>query len=144
MDWDEVREAGSAIGFITYVGTRSADGEPHVAPASPGFGDEGVVWFATRASSKKARNLRADPRIAFHWPVATGSGPGELVARGAATIHEGEEARHALWEASVVPFDLSNFFGSPDNPDLVFVETKLDRARLMGPDFVPRVWERST
>ena len=143
MDWEDVAAAGAAIGFVTYVGTRDATGARHVAAVSPGFGEDGTLWFATRASSKKARNLWSDPRVAFHWPVTTGTGPGELVANGTATIHEGEAERHRLWAAGVLPYDLSGFFGTPDNPDLVFVEVVVERARLLGPDFVPQVWERT-
>lgn len=139
MDWHEAREAAEAIGWVAYLGTIGADGTPHVSVVSPGLGTEGRIWFATRLSSKKLRNLRANPRVAFHWPV-TGGGPGELIAEGTATIHGEQEDRDRLWDAGVLSFDPSGFFGSKDNPDLAFVEVAVDRIRLLGPDFVARVW----
>lgn len=139
MQWSDVQGAARAIGWLAYLGTVDAEGHPHVSVVSPGLEIEGTIWFATRPSSKKARNLRANPAVAFHWPVG-GPGPGELIARGTAAIHAEQQDRDRLWDAGVVPFDLAGFFGSRDNPDLAFVEVAVDRARLLGPDFVPRVW----
>ncbi|MEX1279531.1 MAG: pyridoxamine 5'-phosphate oxidase family protein [Acidimicrobiia bacterium] len=139
MNWETFAEAASTTSWLAYVATVRPDGEPHLAVVSPGIGREGVVWFATRASSQKARNLRGHPGVAFHWPVG-GPGPGELTARGTATIHHDPVSRARLWQAGVVPFDLAGFFGSPENDDLAFVEVAIERVRLVGPDFVARVW----
>ncbi len=139
MDWSEFVEAATAISWITYLATADSDGLPHVAPVAPGF-QEGTIWFVTRRSSKKARNLAVNPEVAFHWPVGGGTGPGELAARGRATVLGDAGDRARLWTAGVVPYDLSSFFGSPDDPDVVFVSTAVRRARLLGPDFRPRVW----
>ena len=38
---------------------------------------------------------------------------------------------------------MTTFWGSPDNPDLVFVETRITRAVLIGPVFTKRVWTPS-
>jgi len=35
---------------------------------------------------------------------------------------------------------MTNFWGSPDNRDLILAETRVTRASLMGPEFVRRVW----
>jgi general stress protein 26 len=129
MPWSGVVDAATASGWTTYVGTADAAGRPHVAVVAPGFTD-GSVWFATRASSKKCRNLRENSAVAFHWPIDGSEAEGELAAWGTATIHDGDAERHRLWEAGVLPYDLSGFFGSPDNPDLVFVEVAVRRARL--------------
>jgi general stress protein 26 len=139
MQWAEFHEAARAISWLAYLGTADADGRPHVSVVSPGLETEGTIWFATRSSSKKARNIAVNPPVAFHWPVG-GQGPGELVARGTATIHGAQEDRDRLWDAGVVPFDLAGFFGSKENPDLVFVEVAVERARLLGPEFIPLVW----
>lgn len=138
MSWDEVVNAATASGWATYVGTVDADGRPHVAVVAPGF-THGRVWFATRASSKKGRNLRHSDAVAFHWPVGNTDAPGELAAWGTATLHDDDAARRRMWDAGVLPYDLAAFFGDPGNPDLLFVEVALDRARLQTQSEA-RVW----
>ena len=140
MKWDEFVAAATHTSWLTYVGTADAAGNPHVAVVAPGFTD-GVVWFATRRQSKKYRNLLENPSVAFHWPVGTGQGPGETAAWGTAELHDSEDERRALWESGVMAYDLAQFFQSPDNPDLVFVESGIRRARLLGSDFVSRIWK---
>lgn len=139
MEWSEFVEAASSISWLCYVGTADADGAPHVAAVAPGF-EEGVIWFATRRASKKARNLAVNPAVAFHWPVGGTSGPGELAARGTASVHAGRDDVERIWHSGVMPYDLASFFAGPGNPDVVFVETAVRRARLLGPDFRSRVW----
>ena len=139
MDWDTFVAAATEISWLTYVGTSDSEGNPHVAVVAPGF-TEGTVWFATRRQSKKHRNLTANPKAAFHWPVGLGTGPGELAAWGSVELHDSEAERQRLWDSGVMPYDLAQFFQSPDNPDLVFVESNIARARLLGADFVPQVW----
>lgn len=138
MTWDELVAAAHEISWITYVATADGSSRPHVAPVSPGF-TEHTVWFASRASSRKVRNIRTNPAVAFHWPV--GSGPGELFVRGRAVVHDSPEARHRLWTDANLPFDPGGFFQSPDNPDLVFVETAAEYGSLLGPGFTRDVWK---
>lgn len=140
MEWAEVVDAATRSGWVVYVGTADQLGTPHVAVVAPGFTD-GVVWFATRRSSKKAANLRQRPEVAFHWPVGVGDAPGELAAWGTATIHDSAEERRRLWGAGILPYDLAMFFGDADNPDLVFVEVAVRRARLQT-QHAARVWTR--
>jgi general stress protein 26 len=132
MDWFEFVEAATAIDWITYLGTADASGRPHVSVVAPGF-SEGSVWFATRLASKKFRNIEVNPKVGFHWPIG-GQGPGELAAWGRATIHARDE-HSRIWNSGNFTYDLAQFFGSPENPDLAFVEVTIDRARLMGPGF---------
>lgn len=129
MQWDELVDAATRSGWTTYIGTVDARGRPHVAVVAPGF-TAGTVWFATRASSRKCRNLRENAEVAFHWPVGNTDAPGELAAWGSATIHDTPDARRRLWDAGILPYDPAGFFGAADNPDLVFVEVSLRRARL--------------
>lgn len=129
MPWVDVVDAATASGWTTYVGTADGAGRPHVAVVAPGF-TEGRVWFATRAWSKKCRNLRENTAVAFHWPVGAAGAPGELAAWGTATIHDADDERRRLWDAGILPYDLAAFFGDPGNPELVFVEVILERARL--------------
>lgn len=142
MEWDEFVSAATATSWVTYLGTTSADGSPHVSVVAPGF-TEGSLWFATRQSSKKFRNLVDDPAAAFHWPVGNPEAPGELIADGVARLFVSAEDRSRLWESGILPYDMAGFFGSPGNPDLAFVEVGIASARLLGPDFVARRWVRS-
>ncbi len=139
MTWDELVAAARDISWIAYLATADTSGRPHVAPVSPGF-TEHTVWFGSRASSSKVRNIRTNPAVAFHWPVGSGSGPGELFLRGTATVHDSAEARHRLWTEANLPYDPAGFFQSPDNPDLVFVETAVEYGSVLGPNFVRDVW----
>ncbi len=136
LAWDELVAAARSIGWVAYVGTADAGGQPHVAAVAPGFTD-GSIWFATNRSSKKLRNLTANDAVAFHWPVTSG-GEGELAAWGRATLYDGADATSRIWSQGIFDYDLAQFFGSPDNDQLVFVEVRVERARLMGPDFVAR------
>jgi len=142
MTWEEVADAAQAISWITYTGTVGRDGRPHVAVVAPGLAETGRVWFAIRRDIQMHRNLIANGEISFHWPVDTASGPGELFVRGVARLHDSDAARRKLWNVAV-PYDQTSFWGSPDNRDLIFVETRVTRASLMGPEFVRRVWTPS-
>lgn len=133
MDWAGFVEAATAINWVTYLGTADGTGRPHVSVVAPGF-SEGSVWFATRPASKKLRNIGENPRVGFHWPVG-GQGPGELAAWGTATIQPTDQ-HQGIWNAGIFAYDLDQFFGAPDNPDLAFVQVAISRARLIGPDFV--------
>lgn len=133
MEWVDFVEAAKSTNWITYVGTADADGTPHVAAVAPGFAP-GAVWFATNRSSKKFRNLEQNPAVAFHWPVGSG-GIGEVAAWGSATLHTTAAERARIWAAGIFEYDLERFFRSPDNEELVFAETAIERARLVGPDF---------
>lgn len=139
LTWDEVADAAEAISWICYVGTVGRHGRPHVAVVAPGLAEEGTIWFATRRDTQKHRNLLTNEDVSFHWPVTTGSGPGELFARGIATIHDSPKARTRRWNR-VVPYDMTNFWGSADNEALILVETRVTRASLMGPEFTRSVW----
>ncbi|MFP3915333.1 MAG: pyridoxamine 5'-phosphate oxidase family protein [Actinomycetota bacterium] len=140
LTWEEVSDAAEAISWVTHVASVGRDGRPHVAVAAPGLAEEGRIWFATRRGSQKYRNLEANGEVAFHWPVTTGSGPGELFARGVARLHETDDDRRRLWNR-VVPYDMTNFWGSPDNRDLIFVETRVTYVSLLGPEFTRRTWK---
>ncbi len=70
----------------------------------------------------------------LHRPVGSG-GPGESFVRGAAIVHSSEKTRRQFWVELEMAYDLSMFLQSPDNPDLVFVETAVSHASLLGPDF---------
>jgi nitroimidazol reductase NimA-like FMN-containing flavoprotein (pyridoxamine 5'-phosphate oxidase superfamily) len=50
------------------LATASASGAPHIAGVTYQYLD-GYLYVATAAYSKKARNIRANPRVAVHIPV---------------------------------------------------------------------------
>jgi PPOX class probable F420-dependent enzyme len=117
MDWEEV------VAFlkgapIAHLGTSSPDGEPHVSVVSPGVEGD-ALWFATTATSRKARNLQANPRVALVWQPQA-----EIYLRGSATIVTGEAEKQRLWESGLFAFDLAAFWGTPANPALVFVKVQ--------------------
>jgi hypothetical protein len=138
MDWEEFVEAAKAISWVAYLGTADAAGRAHVSVVAPGF-TPGIVWVATRPGSKKFRNLLENPSAGLHWPVLSG-GPGELAAWGTAATHSSRESRDRVWEDSPFSFDLSQFFGEREQADVAFVEIRLGRARLLGPEFNRLEW----
>ena len=142
MNWEAFTAAAAATSWVTYLGTIDRSGRPHVSVVAPGF-TPGSLWFATRRGSKKFENLTVHPSVSFHWPVGNHDGPGELIARGSARPITSEAELIRVWDAGILPYDLSGFWGSPENPDLAFVEVEIDRARLLGADFVPQRWRRS-
>lgn len=141
MEWSRFVDAAQSNGWYAFLGTADRAGRPHVSVVAPGFAAEGSIWFATRASSKKGRNLSANPEVGLHWPLQEG-GLGEVAAWGVAKVWSSAADRRRLWNSAILPYDPSGFFQTPDNPDLVFVEVELARGRLLGPGFVREVWNR--
>ncbi len=142
MDWDRFVDAARSIAWIAYLGTADERGRPHVSAVAPGFAP-GSIWFATRQSSRKFRNLSHNSRAAFHWPVGGGTGPGELIARGTGSLFTSLEDRRRLWDSGVLPYDPTGFWGSAENEDLAFVEVEVSSARLLGPGGKAERWVRS-
>jgi general stress protein 26 len=142
MNWDRFVDAATSISWIAYLGTADEQGRPHVAAVAPGFAP-GSIWFATRRSSRKFRNLSHNSRVAFHWPVGGDTGPGELIAQGTAAVFTTLEDRRRLWDSRVLSYDPAGFWGTPENEDLAFVEVEASSARLLGPGGVTERWVRS-
>ncbi|MBO0688055.1 MAG: pyridoxamine 5'-phosphate oxidase family protein [Candidatus Dormibacteraeota bacterium] len=65
-----------------WLGTVRPDGRPHVMPVWAVW-DEGGLWFSSSGRSRKARNLRADPRCTVTtedaWQPVVVEGDAELV-----------------------------------------------------------------
>lgn len=138
MEWDEFVAAATTISWVAYLGTADEHGRPHVSVVAPGF-SPGTMWFATRPGSKKFRNLRRNPGVAFYWQVG-GDGPGELAAWGDATLHDDQDSRNRVWDSGHLPYDLEQFFGPRESADVAFAEVAVSRARLLGPHFEEKVW----
>jgi PPOX class probable F420-dependent enzyme len=64
-----------------WVATRRPDGHPHVMPVWAVWTD-GALWFSSSVGSRKARNLRADPRCS----ITTDNAWEPVVVEGAAEI----------------------------------------------------------
>lgn len=141
MEWTEFETGARQTSWVAYLATADRTGRPHVAPVAPGFSD-GTLWVATRRSSTKFRNLTENTSVALHWPVTGGAGPGEIFARGTARLWSTEADRIRLWAEAPMPYDLSQFFGTPDNADLAFVEISVSDASILGPDIQRRRWRR--
>lgn len=134
MEWSDVTAAARAISWVAAFGTAGIDGRPHVSFVSPGFTDDGRLRIATRSASRKALNVSENSAVSLHWPV-TGSGPGELFARGTASLHGDADELRRLWESADFVWEVDQFFaGGLDDPDLVMIDVAVTFARVLGPD----------
>ncbi|MDH3499140.1 MAG: pyridoxamine 5'-phosphate oxidase family protein [Acidimicrobiia bacterium] len=140
MDWDDVVEAARTIAWATAFSTTGRDGRPAVSFVAPGFAG-GRIYVGTRPGTRKVRNLAANAAVAMHWPVTTG-GPGQLFIRGTGAVRSSPETKAEIWDNGGWSYDLTQFFQSVDNPDLVFIEVTPVYASLLGPDFVRRTWRQ--
>ena len=139
LTWDDVATGGADLGGGVYLATAGADGRPHVAWVSVGYGDE-CLWFSTFGSSQKAKNLRHDPGVALHWPERADR---LAFARGTARLVSDRAESDQLWDDGVLPYDPGAFFTGKDDPDLQFVQVHLRRVTfrsLFEPTAPPRVW----
>ena len=95
--WAEERLAASRNYWIV---TASPEGGPHAMPVWGLWHDGGFV-FSTGASSRKSRNLVADPRIVVHLE----SGDEAVILEGAAAEIEPPEAVVAAYAVKYQPVD---------------------------------------
>ncbi|MDH4078105.1 MAG: pyridoxamine 5'-phosphate oxidase family protein [Acidimicrobiia bacterium] len=124
ISWSDI--AGQLTG-LAHVATASADGEPHVAVVAPVLEGD-VLWIFTMRSSRKARNLAANPRISLMWRPQS-----EIYITARAELVDSAEDKARLWARTDLPFDPAAFFGTPDNPGFVLVRVTPRRAVVMGP-----------
>jgi general stress protein 26 len=141
LKWADLRNICTELSDGAFMATVQADGRPHLAWVGIGFGVE-TLWTATYASSQKAKNLRHSREVALHWPER----PDRLVfMRAVARLVEDRSEARELWSRQVLPYDQALFYGSPDNPDLLFVELVPAKASVHDGDPTrrPAVWRRS-
>jgi hypothetical protein len=101
------------------------------------FGDRDLT-MATHRRTQKARNLTANGQVALHWPL--GNHP-QVFMRATARVLADPDEVAVRWSAGGFPYDLASFFGSPDNPELLFAVLSPTRAsvqRAFGQR--PEVW----
>ena len=125
MTWDDLVELirNTPPGHLSTVG---ADGTPHVAKVALGI-DGDHLWLATRRSSAKARNLRANPALA----AMVEGNRAETYVWGTAEVVDDPAEVERVWGGGIFPFDLTGFFGAPDNPDFTLFRITPVRAVAM-------------
>jgi general stress protein 26 len=122
MNWTEVTEH---LTGLAHLATVTPDGCPHVAIAGAVVDGE-VLWFGTRASSGKARNIAANPEVAMMWSPAA-----EVYVQGVAELVADVDEKRQMWNSGRFAYDLAMFFGSPENEDFVFVRVRPRAATVL-------------
>ncbi len=122
IDWPQL--AVHLTGFA-HVATVRPDGHPHVAKVAPAIDGE-MLWIATRASSRKARNVAANPRVALMFEPAA-----EAYVQADAELISDLTVKERIWTSGLFAFPLEGFFGSFDHPDFVLIRLTPTAATLM-------------
>ena len=126
---DEVKEFASTLSPWAHLATVGADGEPDVVPVHPCWEGD-TLWTMLGTNSVKARNARANDKVALHWQV-TEVGDGVEVW-GTAELFTDVETKRRLWDG-VFDYDLNAFApGGPDgSPDTAFMAIRPTRALIL-------------
>lgn len=95
--WAEERLRGSHDYFVATV---RPDGHPHLTPVW-GIWHDGAWWFSSAPSSRKARNLRDDPRCS----VTTDDAHRPVVLEGRARVVDDPDELAAFVAASNAKYD---------------------------------------
>jgi general stress protein 26 len=129
MDLEDVRTHARELSPWAHLATVGADGAPDVVPVHPCWEGD-TIWAMIGRDSVKARNLRANDRIAMHWQV-TDKGDG-LEVWGTASVHDDIETKRRLWKG-VFDYDLDMFApGGPEkSPDTAFLRVEPHRAMYL-------------
>lgn len=138
LTWNELRTLCTGLADGAFLGTVQPDGRPHLAWVGIGFDDD-RLWTATYASSQKAKNLGHGLDVALHWPERSDR---LIFMRATARLVRQSTEVQELWSREVLPYDQVSFYGSPDNPELLFVELLPTRASVHDgdPTHRPAVW----
>lgn len=140
LTWSSLQTRCTELADGAFMATVHADGRPHVAWVGIGF-DHQRLWTATYASSQKAKNLHHSSHVALHWPERSDR---LIFMRATARLVHDPSDVHELWARQVLPYDQVAFYGSPDNPELLFVELNPTRASVHDgdPAHRPDIWRR--
>jgi general stress protein 26 len=125
IDWDQMSAFIDGAG-LAHVATASPSGEPHVALVFA-VREGRHLTFTTRSMSGKARNLAANPRMTLMWQ---GNGA-ESYLWGTVRLIDDPQEKSRVWDGGLFPFDLSQFFGSPESPGWVVGRVDPERAVVM-------------
>lgn len=142
LTWNDVVAEMKAVSEGGFIATVGDDGRPHLAWVSFGHRDDGTIVLTTFRSSRKGRNLlaAAGGPVAVHLPE--GNHP-QIFLRAEARLVTDPVEQQALWEAKLLPYDPAMFFGTWDNPEVLFVvltPTYASVQRALGQ--APEVWRR--
>lgn len=118
MDWGEVEQELRSIASGAFVATVGPDGRPHLAWVALGYRDGELVFFTFRSSRKGRNLLGGDGHVALHAPEGNHA---QVFVRAVARVVDDPAEVRALWDAKLMPYDASGFFGSSDNPELLVV-----------------------
>jgi general stress protein 26 len=122
IGWTEL--APHLTGFA-HIATVRPDGRPHVAKVAPAV-DGDVLWIASRVSSRKARNIAADPHVALMFEPRA-----EAYVQADAELVSDLATKERIWSSGLFPFPLETFFGAFDDPDFVLIRLTPTSATLM-------------
>ncbi len=122
MNWTDVTEH---LTGLAHLATVTPDGRPHVAIAGAVV-DGDALWFGTRASSGKARNIAVNAAVAMMWSPAA-----EAYVQGQAELVDDVDEKRRVWDSGIFPYDLATFFGSPDDENFVFVRVRPRSATVL-------------
>jgi PPOX class probable F420-dependent enzyme len=111
MNLERVKLLSTQLGLYAHLATIDPAGNPHVSPIHPAWEGD-TLWFFTRTTNIKCRNITHHPAVALHWQV-TEAGDG-LALWGTAEIHIDPETKHRLWHG-VFDYNLNN--PSPGGPN---------------------------
>jgi general stress protein 26 len=131
-------EAAAKEAIWCALATQSSNG-PRVRMVHPTWEGE-TLWFATGASSPKAKQIEREPRIDVQFQVAP---PGfvHLMVRGDAHIVTDEAEKKRVWD--VIDYDLSAFWsGGPTDPEYALVRIdpkRVELSKMFGSQDV-RIW----
>ena len=90
QDGPAQRLAGEGIGWLTTVG---ADGQPQSSPVWF-IWDGASLWLRSQADAGKVRNIKANPRVAFH--LADDGHGGDIITIEGAALLEAEPPEQVL------------------------------------------------
>jgi general stress protein 26 len=120
----------------------SSQAGPRVRMVHPTFEGE-ILWLATGATSPKALQIAADPRVDVQFQVAPPDFV-HLLVRGTAELIADAAEKKRVWD--VLDYDLSQFWsGGPTDPNYLPVRITPERVELskMFGSMDKRVWRRA-
>jgi general stress protein 26 len=124
LEWQDV---ATHLTGIAHAATSSRDGIPHVSVVAAVV-DGDAIWIATRTSSGKATNLRANPRIALVFRPGS-----ESYVSGTVEIVDDADEKRRRW-SGFFPYDATAFFGAPDNDCVVLLKVRPTAATVVTQD----------